>query len=427
MPDLILRLLTALSIGLLVGLERGWRERDEADGQRAAGLRTFGISGLLGGVLAALSATQDSPVIFAAGLLAFSAIFAWFHLREATRMGSFSVTSVVAGLCVFALGGLAVLGDQSAAAAAAAGLAAILASREVLHASLRRLTWEELRSAVVLAVMTMIVLPLLPNRALDPWGGFNPHEVWLFTVLIAAISFVGYIAVRALGPQRGPLVSGLLGALVSSTAVTMAFARMAQEKTAAQGLIRALCGASALAAMVSLLRVLAVITVIRPALLTQIAPPVMTAATVFGGFGLMMTMQGRSVADPKPTQDGANLDVPARNPFEIKALIVFGGLFALVSTIGAALAQAFGNASLYIASVLAGSLDVDVAALSAMRTPNATESAVTFAILAALAANAIARLGLAATLSSRRFWLPLGAITAIALTAGGSVLLMIAA
>ena len=112
MPDLILRLMTALSIGLLVGLERGWREQVDPDGHRAAGIRTFAIAGLSGGVLAALTVALETPLIFAAGLLAFTAVFAWFHALEAKRVEAFSVTSVVAGLCVFALGGLAVLGDQ---------------------------------------------------------------------------------------------------------------------------------------------------------------------------------------------------------------------------------------------------------------------------------------------------------------------------
>ena len=118
-------------------------------------------------------------------------------------------------------------------------------------ASCRRLSWIELRSALMLAVMTAIGLPLLPDRAIDPWGGFNPWEVWFFTVLTAAISYLGYIAVKVLGSAKGLLVSGLAGALVSSTAVTVAFARTAK----AGGNPRPLSGAAALAAMVSVLRV----------------------------------------------------------------------------------------------------------------------------------------------------------------------------
>src|SRR5690606_37304293 len=170
-----------------------------------------------------------STLVLAAGFLGFAVIFAWYQAREAAHDETFSVTGVVAGLGVFALGALAVAGDYRAAAAGGAGLAAVLASRELLHGLLQRLSWVELRSALVLAVMTAIGLPLLPDRTLDPWGGFNPFEIWLFTVIVAAISYLGYIAVRVLGQSRGLLVSGITGALVSSTAVTVAFARHARE------------------------------------------------------------------------------------------------------------------------------------------------------------------------------------------------------
>jgi uncharacterized membrane protein (DUF4010 family) len=203
MDSLIPQLGLALAIGLLVGLERGWRERDTPAGGRTAGIRSYGISGLLGGVAAALGLSLNTPAVLIAAFLAFTAVFAWYKARESLHDESFSVTGVIAALAVFALGALAVAGDQRAAAAGGAALAAVLASREVLHGLLRRLSWIELRSALVLAVMTAIVLPLLPARAIDPWGGFNPQQIWLFTVLTAAISFLGYIAVRAFGTTRG--------------------------------------------------------------------------------------------------------------------------------------------------------------------------------------------------------------------------------
>ena len=135
------------------------------------------------------------------GFIAFAGIFAWYKAREAAHDEDFSVTSVIAGLGVFALGALSVAGDYRAAAAGGAALAATLASRELLHGLLRRLTWIELRSALILAVMTAIVLPLLPNRTLDPWGGFNPWEVWFLTVLMASISFAGYVLSAYLAPS----------------------------------------------------------------------------------------------------------------------------------------------------------------------------------------------------------------------------------
>ncbi|RUM95961.1 DUF4010 domain-containing protein, partial [Pseudaminobacter arsenicus] len=247
MDTLLARLGLALAIGLLVGVERGWRERDSPDRSRTAGIRTYGISGLLGGIFAALADTFHAPAVLVAGFLGFAAILAFYKAREAAHDEDFSVTGVVAGLCVFALGAMAVVGDFQAAAGAGAAVAALLASREVLHKLLTRLSWLELRSALSLSVMTVIVLPLLPNRALDPWGGLNPWEIWFFTVLTAAISFLGYIAVRLFGATRGLMVSALTGAVISSTAVTVSLARNAKSGENPFSL----AGAAALAAMVS--------------------------------------------------------------------------------------------------------------------------------------------------------------------------------
>jgi uncharacterized membrane protein (DUF4010 family) len=354
MDALVLRFGLALAIGLLVGLERGWRERDSPDKSRTAGIRTYGISGLLGGVVAALGEAIGTTSLIAAGFLGFAAVFAWYKAREATQDDDFSVTGVVAGLCVFALGALAVAGDYRAAAAGGALLAAVLASREILHGLLRRLTWIELRSALILAVMTMVILPLLPNRAVDPWGGLNPWEIWFFTVLTATISFLGYVATRILGQTRGLLVSALAGAVVSSTAVTLALARTAK----AGGNPMPLAGAAALAAVVSILRVCIVVLLVGPVAIATMAPAALAAALGFAACGVLFLIRANGQA--------ANA-TPARNPFELVPLLLFALLLAVVSTASSALAGRMGGGGLLVTSALAGAFDVDVATLSALR------------------------------------------------------------
>ena len=354
MDTLILKLGLALAIELLVGIERGWRERDAPAGSRTAGVRTYGISGLLGGLFAALATAFQDVSVYIAGFLGFALIFAWFKSREAEHDEEFSVTGVVVGLSVFALGGLAVAGDYRVAAAAGAALAGVLASREVLHRLLKRLSWIELRSALMLAVMTAIGLPLLPDRPIDPWGGFNPREVWFFTVLAATISFAGYIAVRLLGSAKGLLVSGLAGALVSSTAVTVAFARTAK----AGGNPRPLAGAASLAAMVSLLRVATITLVVEPQVVSAIGPPVLVAAIIFAASGLVLVSSVEGQGDQA---------LSARNPFDIAPLMLFAVLFGLIATTSAALVDQFGSGSLVAASAVSGIVDVDVATLTALR------------------------------------------------------------
>lgn len=413
MDPLIARLGLALAIGLLVGLERGWQERDAPDHSRTAGIRTFGISGLLGGILAALADALDAVSVLVGGFIGFAAIFAWYKAREAVHDEDFSVTAVIAGLGVFALGALSVAGDYRAAAAGGAALAAVLASREVLHGLLRRLTWIELRSALILAVMTAIVLPLLPNRTMDPWGGFNPWEVWFLTVLMASISFAGYVAVRVLGTTRGLLVSSLAGAVVSSTAVTMALARNATSASNP----RPLAGAASLAAMVSVLRVCAVVLIVEPSVFAAVGIPAIAASLVFAACGAFLL--ARAGEDHK---SGAL----TRNPFELGPLLLFALLFAVVATASAALAAQFGGRGLLASSTLAGTFDVDVSVLSALRLVKQSIPIETVgqAVLAALAANAIGRLSLAVFAGPVRFWLPLAGATLIAVLAGYGAMLL---
>lgn len=390
----IARLGLALAIGLLVGLERGWQERNAPDRSRTAGIRTFGISGLLGGVVAALSQAVQAPAVLVAGFLGFTAVLSWYKAREAAHDEDFSVTGVVAGMGVFALGALAVVGDYRAAAAGGGVLAATLASREVLHELLRRLTWIELRSALVLAVMTTVVLPLLPDRAVDPWGGFNPREVWVFTILIAGISYVGYIAIRILGPRRGLVVSSITGAVVSSTAVTVALARSAE----ASGSVLTLVGAACLAAAVSIIRVVVVVLVLEPAVAALIAMAALAAAAGFvcvGAFSLS--------ADGDQNVRANSM----RNPFELYPLLAFAVLFSTASVASAWMASLIGSKGVLAVSTLSGLFDVDVAVLSALRLvagPTSTSAhTAALAVMVALAANALGRVGMAAIAGPARF------------------------
>jgi uncharacterized membrane protein (DUF4010 family) len=410
MDPLIARLGLALAIGLLVGLERGWRERDAPDRSRTAGIRTYGISGLLGGIVAALSEAVGSQMVLVAGILVFGAIFAWYKAREASRDDDFSVTAVVAALAVFALGALAVAGDYRAAGAGAAALAGVLASREVLHSLLKRLTWIELRSALVLAVMTAVILPLLPDRNVDPWGGVNPQQIWFFTVLTAAISFLGYVAVRMLGRTRGLLVAAMAGAVVSSTAVTVSLGRTA--KTGANPM--PLAGAGAIAAAVSILRVCTVVTVVAPSVIPGMVLPALAALACFAAVGALLLRRSGSLDSGETT---------ARNPFELMPLFAFALLFTVVAATSAALAGRLGNSGLLATSTVSGLFDVDVAVLSTLRLVGQViePGMASTLVLAALAANALGRLFLAIVVGPLRYSMPLAAATAAAITAGYAV------
>jgi uncharacterized membrane protein (DUF4010 family) len=351
--------------------------------------------------------------VLIAGFLAFAGIFAWYKAREAAHDEDFSVTTVIAGLAVFALGALCVTGDFRVAAAGGAALAALLASREILHSLLERLSWIELRSALALAVTTAVVLPLLPNRTLDPWGGFNPWEIWLLTVLMASISFAGYIVVRVLGNTRGLVISAVAGAVVSSTAVTLSLARTAN----AAGNPISFAGAAALAATVSILRVCFVAVVLLPSVAASIAAPALAAALAFCACGTFAL----ALRDQTPECPGA-----ARNPFELAPLLMFALLFGIASTASAALVVQFKEQGLLASSAIAGAFDVDASVLSAIRLANQSIpiETVGHAVLTALMANAIGRLFLAALAGPVRFWSALAAMTLTGAAAGYCAMLI---
>jgi uncharacterized membrane protein (DUF4010 family) len=227
--ELLQRLSVAVAIGLLIGLERGWQAREDLEGERSAGLRTHALAALLGAAWGAISNQTGIGGAVALGLafLAFSAGIILFRYRETSHDETFGATTVVAAMLAFALGAFAVVGDMQASAAAGVTATGLLALKPVLHAWVRQLTWPELRSGLVLLAMTVIMLPLLPRRAIDPWAAFNPFEIWLLTVMIAAISFVGYMAIKAIGERGGVAVTGIAGGFASSTAVTVTLARLA--------------------------------------------------------------------------------------------------------------------------------------------------------------------------------------------------------
>jgi uncharacterized membrane protein (DUF4010 family) len=228
-------------------------------------------------------------------------------------------------------------------------------------------------------------------------------------VLTAAISYAGYIAVRVLGPGKGILISGLAGALVSSTAVTVAFARRAK----AGDPVRPLTGGAMLAAMISVLRVSVIVSIVKPDLAFTLAPPVFAAALVFGGLGAAFLF--RSATD-------GEAEAKLGNPFDLVPLLLFAASFAVVAVASAALTQSFGASGVILTSAFSGVLDVDVASLSAARQTGGaiTIATATAAILAAIATNAVARVVAAGAVGPLRYSVPFLGATLAAIVVGGA-------
>jgi uncharacterized membrane protein (DUF4010 family) len=409
--DLYQRLALALAIGLLVGVERGWREREEGEGTRTAGIRTFGLIGLLGGIWAAMMPALG-PVPLATAGLAFAAAFILFQWREAVARDSYSVTSTIAGLVVFALGAFAVLGNQAAAAGAGVATLVILAARTNLHDFLRRLSWPELRSIIVLLGMTFLLLPILPDRTLDPWGAINLHDLWLMVVLIAAISFAGYVAVRLFGQRCGLLVSAAAGAVVSSTTVTLLNSRLAAKSKETGTLATAIC----IAWIVSLVRMTLIACVINPTLITALAAPITAAVSVLAIAAVLFRYAS---AKEHPGADGSMFE----NPLDISFVLGFGALLAAVSIAAKLMSTFFGEAGVLGLAGISGFVDVDPITLSTARLAGTslTIGAAAEAILLAAAANMLTKTFVAVSVGGFRFGWKLVLAGLLALVSGAAV------
>jgi len=384
--ELFSRLGIALAIGLLIGLERGWQQREESEGERTAGLRTHALAGLLGGASAA-TALVSSPLFLAVAFLAFSFAFTWFSWTEARAENDFSVTGVVAGILTFTLGAYAVLGDYTVAIASAVTMAALLALKDPLHSWLKRLTWLELRAVLMLLAMTFLLLPILPDRPIDPWDTLNPASIWKLTILIAAMSFVGYVAIRLTGDQAGIVLSGIAGGLASSTATTLSLSRMAREQASAAPLLAA---GVLFAGMTMMVRITVIIGIINPNLLTTTGIPLGAAALSLAASATILLLRKSSKPDGgAPNETSINL----KNPFDIASALKLSALIVLIMIAAKVLHAYAGSAGLLVLAALSGLADVDALTLSVARLPvtEITISEAANAILLCAAVNTIVK------------------------------------
>ncbi|NNU49806.1 MgtC/SapB family protein [Rhizobium sp. WYCCWR 11279] len=400
----------AIAIGAIVGVERHWRERDEEEGKRTAGLRTFTLAGMLGGLAGFIEQAVSAPstprgLVVTGILIAFSAVFALYQYRESEASGSYSVTSVIAGMATFSLGALAVLGSLTLAAAGGVALVVILASREVLHGFMKTLTWNELRSAIIFLAMAFIVLPALPTTPIGPFGGVSPAETWMLVILLAGISFIGYVAVKALGQTRGELLAGAVSGLVSSTATAINNAQLSAAGHPPQVLVAGALAANA----VSCLKVALFSALIAAPIAWRIGPALVAAALVMGGISLLIARRNTT----------ESISHNSRNPFELPAVLKMALLLVAVAFLARASAALFGDAGLLTVSMLSGIADVDAitVTVAGMLDSIGTELAATALGVAAIS-NTVAKSGYAVALGASAYSIRFLLVNAGALAVG---------
>jgi len=398
---------SALGLGALIGLER---ERTRGGGESFAGVRTFSLVALFGALAVYASELSGLPWLVGLVFLAILALVVTAYQTTA-RDGDVGATTEVSILITFFVGSICAWGQVGIAGAVTVVTMLLLALKGWLHNLAERIEASDVEATLKFAIITLIVLPLVPNTNFGPEGleVINPYKTWLMVVLIAGLNFVGYILVKVLGREHGFGITGLLGGLVSSTAVTLGFS---QRSRAEPGLTPVLALAILLAWTVMFFRVVVEVGVVNFSLAQDLAMGMLLMGVVSVGISLLLFRRGRSEAVAE-VQSG-------HNPFELGDAIKFGVLFAVVIFVASAAQLYFGDTGLYLAGALAGLTDVDAIALSmaslAKQDP-ASSGVAARTIVIAVISNTMVKCGMAIWLgapSMRRTMIPITAALALA-------------
>ncbi len=347
----LLKLAVALALGLLVGMQR-----ERAD-SRIAGIRTFPLITLFGAVTALMTKEPGGwPV--AAGMLALAAMLVVANIAKLKLEVDPGITTEVAALLMFGVGAYLVVGHTEAAVVLAGAVALLLHLKRPMHRFVAAMGERDVTAVMQFALITLVILPVLPDRGFGPYQALNPFKVWLMVVVIVAVSLAGYIAYKLIGARGGSLVAGMVGGLVSSTATTLSFARRTRagsEQTSvhATGLA---AQAIVVASTVSLPRLIVLVAIVAPAQAMAIAAPL---GVLFAWMTVLCAL-----AWLRSRRDAAGELPEVANPAELKAALIFGALFALVTLAVAFVKDRFGDAGLYPVAAVSGLTDMDAIALS---------------------------------------------------------------
>jgi uncharacterized membrane protein (DUF4010 family) len=335
-----------------VGLERQVTQEESRGEKDLPGVRTFAFTALLGAL--SVLVAREMGAALAVALFAASALFLVLRYQyDSAQRGDPGYTTEIASLCTFAVGALAQSGHLLVASVITIAMVALLRSKRALHRAGELLSPQDMQILIRFLVISGIVLPLLPDRAYDPFGVLRPRDVWRMVVLISGISFAGYVLVRIRAGGRSYLATGILGGLVSSTATALACARAARDSSHT-GPLEALV---VLAAATCFLRIGAVIAVVAPALLLGLAAPL---AAMFAAGLLLAVLRhyGDGARDERPTHG---------NPLTLRTALSFAALYALVLLAAAAARESFSQAAALGVTALAGVFGADAPSLSLAR------------------------------------------------------------
>jgi uncharacterized membrane protein (DUF4010 family) len=405
------KLALALGLGLLMGLQR---QRVDS---HVAGIRTFPLIALFGALMA-LTAPAFGPWLVAAGLVALAVVLVVANLIKLRREGNPGMTTEIAVLLMYGLGAYLVVGHTEAAVAVGGVSVLLLYLKEPMHRAVGAMSERDLTAVMQFALVTLVVLPVLPDRAFGPYAVLNPFRIWLMVVLIVAINLAGFVAHKLSAAQTGALLGGVVGGLVSSTATTVSYARRSQGQGGEAPSAAALATlVIVVASTISLLRVMVEVAVAAPRQFAQIGAPLGALLAWMLLLAALAWWRGRRSQTDKVPE--------AENPAELRPALVFGAVFALVTLAVAFVKEHFGDAGLYPVALLSGLTDVDAITLSTanLAAADRLEARVTARlVLLAVLANIAFKAGCALVLGSPALRRRVGVYFGLALAGGAAIL-----
>lgn len=373
----LLRLGVAAGIGFLIGLDREFaiQREKEVDGKSGhpMGLRTSTLISVLG-YLAAMLAEEWGRFMLVGVFFGFALLAAVAYFQSAQK-GDQGLTSEITALLLFLLGALSFHGELLVAVVCGVLVLVLLRFKLALHGFVKTLNEEEIVAIVRFVVISALILPFLPDQGYGPDEVWNPREIWMMVVLVSGISLVGYLLSKLFGSRAGAVLSGVLGGLTSSTALSLGHARSSKDG----GAIHFLALGVVVACSIMFLRMLAELAVLNPPFAQRMALPLVGSALCGVGVALFLA---RRAQKSKPKEDRPGYS----NPLNFRVALQFAVIYAIVSWLMRFATEQFGTAGRYVAAVLSGATDVDAVTLSTARQAGAdiTEPAVITLLIAAL-------------------------------------------
>ena len=402
-------LAVGVGIGLIIGLERQWLIRKDDPDAQPAGLRTFGLLAIAG-CAAGLALRQGHEWLAAAVVIGAALMLTAIYVSDAKITGDVGATTEVAGLASVVLAAIAAAGNPVPAAALGVLGVILLGARRSLHKGVAALDATELHAVFRFLVLAAVILPLLPDQGYGPYGALNPYSIGFMVVLLSGLSFAGYWATRMLGARHGLVLTAAFGGLVSSTAVTLALARLSRQQELDP---RASAAAISVATLVMFCRVLLLSAVVAPALLAMLVWPVLAAlATGVALTALVWWKSGK--------EGNEGLDRAVGNPFELRPALFFAAILAAVTLGTRWAADQFGSGGVLVVSGITGLVDADSVIIANGRLAATTGevSAAAMGVLLATAVNSFSKAGIALAVASRGVGL-LSAALLLSATAAG--------